>query len=278
MALLLVAAVAPAAIAQEVDNWLCPGSTGAPGALAPLNVTEIPADVVDAAVEAALSANWTTPAGTFDWTGCDDFTYGPVLACSQIVAGANYRILLDFYCPDNGAWSNGLNTVGFVVNVTVPAEAPDTPEVTGITLQGGAPPAVLPPAPTNTLCPGPSMPGGYLDCTDVPEELPMLVAEAFLDSNETFSGEPFTGCANFTAKLSQACCQAVAGINYLVEVNVYCQDGGTWDNGLSVAGVNATVFYPLPNTNEPPEVTSVQFIAGLPPPVVMPMASPSPSA
>lgn len=35
----------------------------------------------------------------------------------------------------------------------------------------------------------------------------MLVAEAFLDSNETFSGEPFTGCANFTAKLSQACCQ-----------------------------------------------------------------------
>lgn len=46
----------------------------------------------------------------------------------QIVAGANYRILLDFYCPDNGAWSNGLNTVGFVVNVTVPAEAPDTPE------------------------------------------------------------------------------------------------------------------------------------------------------
>lgn len=40
MALLLVAAVAPAAIAQEVDNWLCPGSTGAPGDLGDTGLME----------------------------------------------------------------------------------------------------------------------------------------------------------------------------------------------------------------------------------------------
>lgn len=225
----------------------------------------------------------------------------------QIVAGANYRILLDFYCPDNGAWSNGLNTVAFVVNVTVPVDAPDTPEVSigpGEAPCMGSSPRLSPDLGTHCLtgqlrhcsstslcagdrhhpagwgtprsssscthqhavpgplhagyaaaehCPGikplpnlhcwvallnehvalrramqrcticaglpataaalnanstlPGAAGGYSDCSDVPEELPMLVAEAFLDSNETFSGEPFTGCANYTAKLSQACCQ-----------------------------------------------------------------------
>jgi hypothetical protein len=137
------------------------------------------------------------------------------------------------------------------------------------------------------LC-GPSgLAGGYSPVT-VPEdgtELPFGFSEAIgalkmhLEANKSVSSEVCQDGVYLISNISKAevCSQVVAGINYKIRVPVEISCNS--DNGTETGNVvSATIYVPLPQSNEAPKVSDVSWGTSSAPPSALPMSAGSPDS
>ena len=112
---------------------------------------------------------------------------------------------------------------------------------------------------------GEGLAGGYQFQDTSDEDLITYAALAIAQYVEQNTAPPLQACnpdlrgAARSIQIIKACKQVVAGMNYLIvfRVKFPCQSG---PNPKISDELVAIVYQPLPQTNEPPSVTSVQQI------------------
>lgn len=206
-------------------------------------------------------------------------------ACQQVVAGINYMVESTMTIPcskeDIAKLPDGTDlTRTLLTNAYKPLPVdgkPQSPEVEDVQ---GVTETTLPVQ--DNFCPNADegLSGGFTTIKN-PSDDENVVRAAELAASVYFTEEATqefkdavatcnTSVDDFvnSVKVSAACSQVVAGTNYMVQFTgtIPCSKENTAnlpEGYLLTQGFQADVYVPLPNSNEAPEVTSVENTGGL---------------